>query len=55
MNSRIMLTSFCHYLNKNFMDKLSVVIITKNEAANIERCLRSVRDIADEIVIVDSY
>lgn len=50
-----MLTGFCRYLNKNFMDKLSVVIITKNEAANIEKCLRSVKDIADEIVIVDSY
>ena len=32
---------------------LSVVIITKNEERNIERCLRSVRW-ADEIVILDS-
>lgn len=36
------------------MDKLSVVIITKNEEANIGRCLTSVKKIADEIVVVDS-
>ncbi|MEA3496921.1 MAG: glycosyltransferase family 2 protein [Bacteroidota bacterium] len=34
--------------------QLSVVIITKNEEKNIERCLRSVLPIADDIVIVDS-
>ncbi len=33
---------------------MSVVICTKNEERNIERCLNSVKDIADEIVIVDS-
>lgn len=33
--------------------RLSVAVITKNEADRIERCLRSV-DFADEIVIVDS-
>ena len=33
---------------------LSVVICTKNEERNIERCLNSVKDIADEIIIVDS-
>jgi glycosyltransferase involved in cell wall biosynthesis len=37
------------------MHKLSVVIITLNEEKNIARCLESVRDIADEIVIVDSF
>lgn len=37
------------------MLKLSVVIITYNEEKNIERCLRSVRNVADEIVIVDSF
>lgn len=36
------------------MQKLSVVIITFNEERNIERCLKSVQDIADEIVVVDS-
>jgi glycosyltransferase involved in cell wall biosynthesis len=37
------------------MQALSVVIITYNEAANIARCIRSVRSIADEIVLLDSY
>ncbi|MCK4632007.1 MAG: glycosyltransferase, partial [candidate division Zixibacteria bacterium] len=32
---------------------LSVVVITKNEEANIERCLSSV-EWADELVIIDS-
>lgn len=36
------------------MIKLSVLIITYNEEANIDRCLDSVQDIADEIVIIDS-
>jgi glycosyltransferase involved in cell wall biosynthesis len=37
------------------MKDLSVVIITKNEEKNIERCLKSVIDIADDIVVVDSF
>jgi glycosyltransferase involved in cell wall biosynthesis len=37
------------------MAGLSVVIITYNEERNIERCLRSVQGIADEIVVVDSF
>jgi glycosyltransferase involved in cell wall biosynthesis len=36
------------------MARLSVVIITHNEEFNISRCLESVRDFADEIVVVDS-
>jgi glycosyltransferase involved in cell wall biosynthesis len=36
------------------MVKLSVVIITLNEEKNIERCLESVKGIADDIVVVDS-
>ena len=36
------------------MVKLSVVIITFNEEKNIGRCLASVSDLADEILIVDS-
>lgn len=35
------------------MDKLSIVIITKNEEKNLRRCLDSVKW-ADEIVLVDS-
>jgi glycosyltransferase involved in cell wall biosynthesis len=34
-------------------EKLSVTLATYNEEANIEKCLRAVADIADEIVIVD--
>jgi glycosyltransferase involved in cell wall biosynthesis len=33
---------------------LSVVIITYNEEKNIGRCLTSIREVADEIVVVDS-
>jgi glycosyltransferase involved in cell wall biosynthesis len=36
------------------MRKLSAVIITLNEEKNIRRCLTSVKDIVDEIVVVDS-
>ena len=37
------------------MVQLSVVIITFNEENNIARCIESVRDVADEILVVDSY
>ena len=37
------------------MPKLSVIIITLNEEKNIGRCLESVREVADEIVVVDSF
>ena len=37
------------------MEKISVVIITYNEARNIRRCLASVKNIADEIILVDSH
>lgn len=33
---------------------LSVMLITKNEADRVERCLLSVKDLADEIIILDS-
>lgn len=35
--------------------QLSVVIIAYNEERNIERCLKSVLSIADEIIVVDSF
>ena len=35
--------------------KISAVIITFNEEKNIERCLVSLADIVDEIVVVDSF
>ena len=37
------------------MLQLSVVIITFNEEKNIGRCLDSVKDIADDVVVVDSF
>ena len=37
------------------MVRLSVVIITLNEERNIERCLQSVKTVADEIVVADSF
>jgi len=33
---------------------ITAVIITHNEERNIRRCLESVKDVADEIVVVDS-
>ena len=33
---------------------LSCCIIAHNEGDRIERCIRAVRDIVDEIVVVDS-
>jgi len=35
--------------------KLSAAVITFNEEENIERCLKSLVDVSDEIVIVDSF
>lgn len=35
-------------------NKLSTVIITLNEEKNIENCIKSVADISDEILVVDS-
>jgi glycosyltransferase involved in cell wall biosynthesis len=37
------------------MPKLSVVIITRNEEKNIGRCIDSVKDIADDVVVIDSF
>lgn len=37
------------------MEKLSVVIITFNEERNIARAINSVKDLADEIIVVDSF
>jgi len=35
--------------------RISAVIITFNEERNIQRCLESLVNVADEIVVVDSY
>lgn len=37
------------------MLKLSVIIITFNEEKNIGRCLESIKEVADDIVVVDSF
>ncbi len=37
------------------MTPVSVTIITLNEAHNIGRCIDSVKDVADEVVVVDSF
>lgn len=37
------------------MTKISAVIITFNEERNIERCINSLQNIADEIIVVDSF
>lgn len=36
------------------MSKISAVIITYNESANIARCIKSLRNVVDEIVVSDS-
>ena len=35
--------------------KISAVIITFNEERNIGRCIDSLQDVADEVIVVDSY
>lgn len=42
-------------MNKDNKIKLSVVLATRNEEENIERCIKSVSDIANEIIVVDEY
>ncbi len=37
------------------MEKISAVIITYNEERNIERCIKSLQDVVDEIIVIDSY
>ena len=37
------------------MPKISAVIITKNEEKNLGRCLDSLKNVVDEILIVDSF
>ncbi len=37
------------------MKKISATIIALNEERNIERCLKSLQGIADEVIVVDSF
>ena len=41
-------------MHKQTKPGLSIVIITLNEELNIGRCLQSVLQVADEIIVVDS-
>jgi len=34
---------------------LSIIILTYNETKHLKRCIESVKDIAEDIFIVDSY
>lgn len=36
------------------MNDITVIILTKNEEANIQRCIASVKDLAERIIVVDS-
>lgn len=47
--------TFAACIYSSLMKPLSVAIITLNEEKNIFHCLDSVKDIVDEIVIVDSF
>jgi glycosyltransferase involved in cell wall biosynthesis len=42
------------FYNKE-MEKISAVIITFNEEKNIKKCINSLKDIADEIIVLDSF
>ena len=37
------------------MTNISAVIITRNEEENIRRCLESITQVAEEIIVIDSY
>jgi glycosyltransferase involved in cell wall biosynthesis len=37
------------------MDKISATIITYNEEKNIERCITSLKEVVDEIIVLDSF
>ena len=40
-------------MSEDSRDRLSVVLATFNEENNLEECLNSVKDLADEIIVVD--
>ena len=37
------------------MTDLTIIILTKNEEQNIEKCISSFRNVSQRVVIVDSY
>ena len=36
------------------MNDITAIILTKNEEANIERCINSIKNVVDRICVVDS-
>ncbi len=34
---------------------IAAIILTKNEEIHLERCINSIKDVVDDIVVVDSY
>ncbi|MHB9039836.1 MAG: glycosyltransferase, partial [Melioribacteraceae bacterium] len=36
------------------MPELTLIMIVKNEGKNLNECLNSVKDVADEIIVVDT-
>ena len=46
---------FLGHIFKHNMIKLSGVIITHNEEEHLKKCLSSLVNIVDEIIVVDSY
>ena len=42
-------------MNKNITNKITVIILTYNEEIHIERAIKNVKKISDQIFIVDSY
>lgn len=36
-------------------NSIAAIILTKNEEKHIERCIRSLEGICDEILVIDSY
>lgn len=41
--------------NSSPLNKISAVIITRNEEQNIGRCLASLINVADEVIVIDSF
>ena len=58
MNILSLLNVFVYFC-ENFitipMRKITATVITYNEGENIERCLKSLQGVADEIIVVDSF
>ncbi len=46
-------STFNNFLHKR-MPKISAAIITFNEEKNIERCIKSLVEVSDEVIVVDS-